>query len=245
MLAIRNLNKSFGSLHVLKDINLDLNKGEVMAIIGPSGTGKSTLLRCINHLEAPQSGTITIKDFHTDYGKIKKGEIRELRKHSSMVFQNYNLFKNKTTIQNVMEPLVVVQKMNKDEAEKIAEELLRKVGMLDKRDQYPSRLSGGQQQRVGIARAMSVSPDIILFDEPTSALDPELVGEVLTVIKDLSDQHCTMILVTHEMKFAEGAADQVVFMADGSIVEQGPPEQVLRDPKMERTRQFLKMAERQ
>lgn len=145
MLAIRNLNKSFGSLHVLKDINLDLNKGEVMAIIGPSGTGKSTLLRCINYLEAPQSGTITIKDFHTDYGKIKKGEIRELRKHSSMVFQNYNLFKNKTTIQNVMEPLVVVQKMNKDEAEKIAEELLRKVGMLDKRDQYPSRLSGGQQ----------------------------------------------------------------------------------------------------
>lgn len=140
---------------------------------------------------------------------------------------------------------MVVQKMNKDEAEKIAEELLRKVGMLDKRDQYPSRLSGGQQQRVGIARAMSVSPDIILFDEPTSALDPELVGEVLTVIKDLSDQHCTMILVTHEMKFAEGAADQVVFMADGSIVEQGPPEQVLRDPKMERTRQFLKMAERQ
>ena len=226
---------------VLSSVNQKFELGQFYAIIGKSGAGKSTLLSLLAGLDKPQKGKILFKNEDIE----KTGYTNHRKNNISLVFQNYNLFKNKTTIQNVMEPLVVVQKMNKDEAEKIAEELLRKVGMLDKRDQYPSRLSGGQQQRVGIARAMSVSPDIILFDEPTSALDPELVGEVLTVIKDLSDQHCTMILVTHEMKFAEGAADQVVFMADGSIVEQGPPEQVLRDPKMERTRQFLKMAERQ
>lgn len=244
MLTIRNLNKSFGSLHVLKNIDLDLNQGEVMSVIGPSGTGKSTLLRCINYLETPQSGTIEINDFKADYKKMTKQDIRGLRRHSSMVFQNYNLFSNKTALQNVMEPMVVVQKMKKEQAVPLAEELLRKVGVLDKRDQYPSRLSGGQQQRIGIARAMSVNPDIILFDEPTSALDPELVGEVLSVIKDLSDQHCTMILVTHEMKFAEGASDKVVFMAEGTIVEQGTPEQVLKHPKADRTRQFLTMTAR-
>ena len=239
---VRDLKKNFHHLEVLRGINLTVQEGEVVCVIGPSGGGKSTLLRCLNRLEEPSGGEIIVDGYTiTD----KKANVNHIRQNIGMVFQSFNLFAHLTVKKNIMLAPVDLKLMTKEEAEKKTMELLARVGLADKVNAYPHQLSGGQQQRVAIARALAMNPDIMLFDEPTSALDPELVGEVLTVIKDLSDQHCTMILVTHEMKFAEGAADQVVFMADGSIVEQGPPEQVLRDPKMERTRQFLKMAERQ
>ena len=187
MIKISNLNKSFGNQNVLKNISFKVSKGEIIAVIGPSGTGKSTLLRCMNYLEKPDSGKIEIGDFSVDFSNISKKEVYSLRRHSCMVFQQYNLFKNKTVIENLLEPLLHVKKMPKEEAIKLAEGLLKKVSMLDKKDEYPSRLSGGQQQRVGIARALAVNPDIILFDEPTSALDPELVDEVLNTIKSLSE----------------------------------------------------------
>ena len=241
MLRITNLYKSFGKLEVLKDISFEMKKGEVVAIIGPSGTGKSTLLRCINYLEKPNSGKIEIGDKVLDFSNIKKNEIHELRKHSCMVFQQYNLFKNKTVTENITEVLIYVQKKNKNEANEIAEKLLKKVGMYEKKDEYPSRLSGGQQQRVGIARALAVNPDVILFDEPTSALDTELVDEVLNTIKSLAESNITMIIVTHELEFAKNVADRVIFMHGGCIVEEGEANELLTNPKNEVTRQFLKI----
>lgn len=193
MLKIKNLSKSFGSNKVLNNISLEVNQGDVVAIIGPSGTGKSTLLRCLNYLEKPDSGEIQIGDFSANFDHITKAEIHQLRKYTSMVFQQYNLFKNKTVLQNVTEGLVIVQKKSKEEAEEIASRCLKQVGMYDKKDAYPSTLSGGQQQRVGIARALAINPEVILFDEPTSALDPELVQEVLNIMRELAEQKVTMV----------------------------------------------------
>ncbi len=240
MIEIQNLVKHFGTLKVLDGISFRLEKGQVLAVIGPSGTGKSTLLRCINFLERPNQGIIHIGDTQVNAAKASCKEILALRKHTSMVFQNYNLFKNKTALQNVMEPMVAVQGMSAQEAEKRALEILQLIGLSDKRDSYPSRLSGGQQQRVGIGRAMAVNPDVILFDEPTSSLDPELVGEVLEVIRNLARQHRTMIITTHEMNFARSVADRVIFLSNGKIAEEGTPEEVFDHPQQERTRQFLR-----
>ncbi|HGG0415627.1 TPA: amino acid ABC transporter ATP-binding protein [Clostridium sporogenes] len=239
MIKISNLHKSFNGVEVLKGINLDIRKGEVVAVIGPSGTGKSTLLRCMNFLEKPEKGIIEIEDLKVDVEKATKQQIHELRLNTSMVFQSYNLFKNKTALENIMEPLIIVKKMDKDKAKERALSILKQVGLEDKNDYYPSKLSGGQQQRVGIGRAMAVDPKIMLFDEPTSALDPELVGEVLEVIKKLAEQDTTMIIVTHEMRFAKSAADKVIFMDGGNIIEQGTPEEVFNNPKNERTIKFL------
>lgn len=241
MLKISNLNKSFGELKVLKDISFEVSKGEVVAIIGPSGTGKSTLLRCINYLEKPDSGIVEIEGTKYDFLNMNKKDIYDLRKHSCMVFQQYNLFKNKTVIENLTEALHFVQKREKLEAQEIAEKLLKKVGMFEKKYEYPSRLSGGQQQRVGIARALAVNPDIILFDEPTSSLDLELVDEVLNTIKALAEMKITMIIVTHEIEFAKNVADRIIFMDEGNIVEEGKPSDIFTNPKNERTKQFLKV----
>ena len=241
MVKIEHLYKEFDSYtKVLKDINLTINKNEVIAILGPSGTGKSTLLRCLNYLTVPTKGIIEIGDIRIDAENHTKKDVIELRKHSSMVFQGYNLFKNKTAIENVMEALVVVQKKSKEEAEKTALELLAKVGMLERKDFYPSKLSGGQQQRVGIARALAVNPNVLLFDEPTSALDPELVGEVLNTIKSLAEEGTTMILVTHEIGFAREVATRVLFMDGGQIATDGTPEEIIDHPENERIQQFLK-----
>ncbi len=239
MLEIKNLSKRFGEQQVLDHINLKIEKGKVFVIIGPSGTGKSTLLRCINALERPEKGTIQLENQIFDYENLSKSDIQALRTNTSMVFQNSNLYRNKTAFGNVTTPLILVKKLQKSEAEKVGLEYLEKVGMLGKKDAYPETLSGGEKQRVGIARALAVNPDIILFDEPTSALDPELVSEVLDVIKELARQHTTMLIVTHEMKFARNVADEVIFMEGGHIVEQAPPEELFGNPKEERTRQFL------
>ena len=220
-------------------INLKIEKGKVFSVIGPSGTGKSTLLRCINVLERPEKGTIRLENQTFDFENLSKSDIQMLRTHTSMVFQNSNLYRNKTALENITTPLILVKKMAKEEAEKIGLELLKKVGVLEKKDAYPETLSGGEKQRVGIARALAVNPDIILFDEPTSALDPELVSGVLDVIKELAKQHTTMLIVTHEMKFAKNVADEVIFMENGHIVEQGPAKEVFEHPKEERTKQFL------
>ena len=241
MVKIEHLYKEFDAdTKVLKDINLTINKNEVIAILGPSGTGKSTLLRCLNYLTVPTKGIIEIGDIRIDAENHTKKDVIELRKHSSMVFQGYNLFKNKTAIENVMEALVVVQKKSKEEAEKTALELLAKVGMLERKDFYPSKLSGGQQQRVGIARALAVNPNVLLFDEPTSGLDPELVGEVLNTIKSLAEEGTTMILVTHEIGFAREVATRVLFMDGGQIAADGTPEEIIDHPENERIQQFLK-----
>lgn len=242
MLEIRNLHKAFGSLEVLKGIDVDLEKGKVLAIIGPSGSGKTTLLRCINLLELPDQGKMKLSDRTLDFqpgGKLSKREVTELRKRTGMVFQSYNLFPHKTVIENIMEGPVVVQKKNKEQARKAAQGLLDKVGLGDRGDYYPHQLSGGQQQRVGIARAMAMEPDVLLFDEPTSALDPELVGEVLGVIKQLALEGRTMVIVTHEMKFAADVADHVILMDGGHIIEQGPPDQVINHPQSARAQQFM------
>lgn len=244
MIKIEHLYKSFGSTEVLKDINLSINRGDVVAIIGPSGTGKSTLLRCINYLVVPTSGTITVDDVTIDAKNYTKKQVRDLRHHLSMVFQNYNLFRNMTALRNVMEALIVVHKKSKKEAEEIALELLKKVGMEDRKDYYPSKLSGGQQQRVGIARALAVNPNVILFDEPTSALDPELVGEVLTVIKNLAQEGVTMLVVTHEIGFAYGIANKIVFMDEGRIAEIGTPKEILSHPTNPRLVQFLNIVKK-
>ncbi|MBC6695753.1 amino acid ABC transporter ATP-binding protein [Terrisporobacter mayombei] len=241
MIKLINIHKKFENIEVLKGVNLDIKKGEVIAIIGPSGTGKSTLLRCINFLEKADKGRIILDDIDIDMQNIENKDVEELRKNTSMVFQNYNLFKNKTALENVMEPLIIAQRKSKEEADKIAKDLLEKVGLLDKKDEYPSRLSGGQQQRVGIARAMGVNPKVMLFDEPTSALDPELVGEVLNVIRNLAKKHTTMIIVTHEMKFAREIADRIIFMDGGNIVEEGSPEEIFINPKNDRTVKFLNL----
>ena len=241
MVKIEHLYKEFDeNTQVLKDINLTINKNEVIASLGPSGTGKSTLLRCLNYLTVPTKGIIEIGDVRIDAENHTKKDVIELRKHSSMVFQSYNLFKNKTALENVMEALVVVQKKSKDEAEKIALKLLEKVGMLERKDFYPSKLSGGQQQRIGIARALAVNPNVLLFDEPTSALDPELVGEVLNTIKSLAEEGTTMILVTHEIGFAREVASRVLFMDGGRVLADGTPEEIIDHPENERIQQFLK-----
>ncbi|MCG7335645.1 amino acid ABC transporter ATP-binding protein [Sporosarcina sp. ACRSM] len=242
MISIQGLHKSFGELEVLKGIDLELEKGEVVVIIGPSGSGKTTLLRCLNILETPSAGTISLNGQKADFSKkVSKKEIDAVRRQSGMVFQQYNLFPHKTAIENVMEGPVIVQKVPKETARKKAEQLLRKVGLGDKLDFYPFQLSGGQQQRVGIARALALEPEVMLFDEPTSALDPELVGEVLQVMKDLANEGMTMVVVTHEMRFAQDAADVVIFMDQGKVVERSGPSEIFTNPKEERTRQFLNL----
>lgn len=240
MIKVTNLKKRFGDLVVLNGIDFEVKDGEVLSIIGPSGSGKSTLIRCLNFLERPDAGLIEIGGVKVDTEKCTSKEIRQLRLQTAMVFQNYNLFKNKTALQNVTESLIVVKKMPKKQAEELGMELLRTVGLEEKRDNYPATLSGGQQQRVSIARALALRPHAILLDEPTSSLDPELVTEVLQTIKKLAESDTTMIIVTHEMDFARDVSDHVIFMADGNIVEQGPPAEVLDNPQKDRTKQFLR-----
>ena len=237
MISIRNLKKSFGDLHVLKGIDLDVRRGEKVVVLGPSGSGKSTMLRCINALEDADSGTITVDDVEVT---SRRTNINRLREHLGMVFQRFNLWPHKTVLENIMLGQMVVSGRSKAEARERALKMLERVGLAAKADEYPVRLSGGQQQRVGIARALAMDPKAILFDEPTSALDPELVGEVLAVMKSLADEGMTMIVVTHEITFAREVADRVIFMDGGVIVEQGNPEDVLVHPKEERTRAFLK-----
>jgi cystine transport system ATP-binding protein len=242
MIEIRDLHKSFGSLEVLKGIDLKLERGKVLAIIGPSGSGKTTLLRCFNLLEVPDRGELTIGKQTMNFEAGKKARekaIVALRKQTGMVFQSFNLFPHKTAIENIIEAQVTVQKKSKSDSRKLAAELLDKVGLADKADFYPHQLSGGQQQRIAIARAMAVEPEVLLFDEPTSALDPELVGEVLKVIKQLAADGMTMIIVTHEMRFAADVADRVILMDGGVIIEEGPPENVLENPQSARAIQFL------
>ena len=240
LVDLKNIHKSFNKNPVLHGIDLTVKKGDVLVIIGPSGSGKTTLLRCINYLERPDEGTISIGDFSIDGKKASRKEILTLRRKTAMVFQHYNLFKNKTVLENVMEGLIVAKKTKASEARSISLDLLQKVGLEEKANEYPTQLSGGQQQRVGIARALALNPSVLLFDEPTSALDPEMVGEVLSIIKKIAGDGITMIIVTHEIDFAREVATEVVFMADGVIVEQGPPKDVLVNPKQDRTKQFLK-----
>lgn len=242
MIEIRNLHKSFGPLQVLKGVDLTVEHGQVMVIIGPSGSGKTTLLRCFNLLEVPDQGSLALNNIKLDFtpgGKIPQRSVLSLRQQTGMVFQSYNLFPHMTALGNVMEGQVTVQKRSKEEARAKALELLDKVGLADKADTYPHQLSGGQQQRVAIARAMAVEPEVLLFDEPTSALDPELVGEVLKVIKQLAREGMTMVIVTHEMKFAADVADRIILMDNGVILEQGTPQQVLVETKNPRALQFL------
>jgi L-cystine transport system ATP-binding protein len=251
VLSVRNLAKAFGSNVVLRDIDLDVRRGNVVALIGPSGSGKTTVLRSLNGLETPDAGTVTFAgpgtsgragtDLALDFSaKVSKKEISDLRDRSAMVFQHYNLFPHMTVLQNVIEGPVQVQKRKRAEAVADAEKLLARVGLADKRDAYPFELSGGQQQRVGIVRALALKPQLLLFDEPTSALDPELVGDVLGVIQELADEGWTMVIVTHELAFARQVADEVIFMDGGLVVERGPAAEVLRAPRQERTRQFVR-----
>jgi L-cystine transport system ATP-binding protein len=239
MLEIKNVKKSFKNLDVLKDVSLKIEDGEVVVILGPSGSGKTTLLRSISFLERADEGTLVLGEKTVSLKKASKKDINELRKNMAFVFQNYNLFANKTVLENVMEGLVVARKVPKKEARERALEALEWVGVLDKKDAYPSELSGGQQQRVGIARAVVLNPEVILFDEPTSALDPELVGEVLELIKKVAKKGITMIVVTHEISFAEEVASKIVFMDGGYVVEEGKPSEILVSPKEDRTREFL------
>ncbi|MCI7792259.1 MAG: amino acid ABC transporter ATP-binding protein [Lachnospiraceae bacterium] len=239
MVKLQNIHKSFGENHILKGVDLNIKKGEVIVILGPSGSGKTTLLRTINFLDPADEGSITVNDFKVDAKKHNKAEVIELRRKTAMVFQNYNLFANKTILENVMEGLVTVKKFKKSDAEEMSKNILNKVGLSERYDFYPSQLSGGQQQRAGIARALILDPDVILFDEPTSALDPELVGEVLNTIKNVAQTGITMIVVTHEIAFAKEVATRVIFMEGGKVVEQGPPEEILVNPKEPRTQQFL------
>lgn len=242
MISIKGLYKQFDKLEVLKGIDLDVAKGKVVVVIGPSGSGKTTMLRCLNVLETPTKGAISINDQSLDFSRtVPKKNIAAFRRLTGMVFQNYNLFPHKTALENVMEGPVIVKGEDKESARKKAQALLEKVGLSDKIDFYPSQLSGGQQQRVGIARALAMEPKVMLFDEPTSALDPELVGEVLKVMKDLANEGMTMIVVTHEMRFAREAADEVIFMDQGIVIERNKPEEIFTNPKEERTRKFLNM----
>lgn len=239
MLKVTNVHKSFGKNEILKGVDLTVEKGDVVVILGPSGSGKTTLLRTIDFLETADSGELAFDDIKTPLAHASKKTILNVRRKTGFVYQNYNLFANKTALENVMEGLVTARKIPKNKARETAERALEKVGLLDRMNYYPSELSGGQQQRVGIARAVAPNPDVVLFDEPTSALDPELVGEVLNVIKELAKDGTTMIVVTHEMSFAEEAASQVVFMDGGVVVEKGSPSQIFNRPKEERTKKFL------
>ena len=240
MLTLTNIYKKFGSNEVLKGVTLDVDEKKVVVILGPSGSGKTTLLRCTNFLEHADAGYITLDKRMVDVKEAENRDINYLRQNTTMVFQHYNLFNNMSAKQNVMEGLVTVHHMAKKEAQDIAEDYLTKVGLADRMDFYPSQLSGGQQQRVGIARALALKPKVILFDEPTAALDPELVGDVLAVMKKVAEDGMTMVVVTHEMQFAREVADTVVFMADGVIVEQGTPEDIFDHPQHDRTKQFLR-----
>ena len=244
MIKVEHLCKKFDTCEVLNDISFEIKEGSVAAVIGPSGTGKSTLLRCMNYLERPDKGVIEIGDVRLDVETATPESIRNLRRQTSMVFQNYNLFRNLTVIENILEPLVHVQKIPKKLALEEAYEYLDKVHLLDKAKEYPSRLSGGQQQRVAIARAMAVKPYVMLFDEPTAALDPSLVGEVMDVIRDLAGKHTTMIIVTHEMRFAKEVADEIIFMSDGVIVEKDVPKQIFQNPKNQKTKDFLQLIQK-
>ncbi|MDP4145112.1 MAG: amino acid ABC transporter ATP-binding protein [Bacillota bacterium] len=240
MIEIKGINKKFGKNEVLKGVDLKIDKGEVVVILGPSGSGKTTLLRCINFLEKADDGELTVGKKKVNFKHVNKKDILDIRRQTAMVFQGYNLFNNKTALENVMEGLVIARKVPKKEAEETSKKLLDKVGLSDKYNFYPSQLSGGQQQRVGIARALALNPEVILFDEPTSALDPELVGEVLSVMKNVAKEGITMLVVTHEMSFASDIASRVIFMDGGVVVEEGAPEDIFSNPKEERTRQFLK-----
>ena len=237
MLEVSDIHKSFGEREVLKGVSLSVDKGSVVAILGPSGSGKTTLLRCINFLEKADSGSLTFDGEPFDLARISRADTARLRRKTAFVFQSYNLFRNKTVLQNVTEGLVVARRMHKAQAEEIAVQMLQKVGMADRCSQYPHQLSGGQQQRVAIARALATSPEIIYFDEPTSALDPELTGEVLDVMRQLAAE--TMLVVTHEMGFARDVSSHVIFMEDGRIVESAPSAQFFTAPRQERTRAFL------
>ena len=236
LIKVNHLVKSFGDLEVLKDINVEVKKGEVVCIIGPSGSGKSTFLRCVNQLETPTGGEILYKGENLC---DKKADVRKFREEVGMVFQRFNLFPLKTVLKNVTMAPVLTKHKSRAEAEQLGMELLKKVGLESKASAKPDMLSGGQQQRVAIARALAMEPEALLFDEPTSALDPELVGEVLNVMRDLAKEGMTMIVVTHEMAFARDVADRVIFMADGYVVEEGTPEEVMGNPKEERTKAFL------
>jgi len=236
---LKSIHKSFGGLDVIKGIDLSIAKGQVVSLIGPSGTGKSTLLRCINCLEKADKESLQIEENQFDLESISKKDELWLRRNTAMVFQSFNLFNNKIVLENITEGLIVVKKMSKKQAEEKALEILSQVGLLDKKDEHPSNLSGGQQQRVAIGRALALEPKIILFDEPTSALDPELVNEVLMLIRDLAKQKRTMLIVTHEIGFARSVSDKVCFMDDGIILEQGSPQEVIDNPKNDRTKRFL------
>ena len=257
MLEIRNVQKTFrtyakpgffhrpgarkviSELPVLRGVDLTVEKGDVVAILGPSGSGKTTLLRCLNFLETADAGQLVFDGESFDLAHASRTDIARLRKKTAFVFQNYNLFRNKTALQNVTEGLIVARKLPKEQADEIGMKMLAKVGLADRADYYPRQLSGGQQQRVAIARALAADPEIIYFDEPTSALDPELTGEVLRVLRDLADQKTTMIIVTHEMSFARDVADRILFTDGGVVVEEGPAHQVIEHPHEERTKQFL------
>lgn len=237
MISVKNLNKSFGDLHILKDINESIEKGEKVVIVGPSGSGKSTFLRCLNLLEKPTSGEIFFEG--TDITKSSVKEVNLLREKMGMVFQHFNLFPHLTIKRNITLAPTKLKLMTKEEADKRAEELLKKVGLSDKADQYPAQLSGGQKQRIAIARTLAMNPDVILFDEPTSALDPEMVGEVLNLMKELAEDGMTMVVVTHEMGFAREVASRVMFMDNGVIAEQAAPEEFFGNPKSPRLKEFL------
>ncbi len=242
MIRVRGLHKYFGPLHVIRGVDLEVMPREVVCIIGPSGGGKSTFLRCLNFLEEPSAGTIEIDSVEIkarEPAREQRRHIREIRQKAGMVFQQFNLFPHMTALQNVIEAPVIVKRWSKEKATAKGEELLRWVGLSEKRDEYPSRLSGGQQQRVAIARALAMEPKIMLFDEPTSALDPELIGEVVEVMERLANEGMTMVVVTHELHFARDVADRVILMADGVWAEMGSPDQLFTNPKEDRTRQFL------
>ena len=257
MLEIRNVQKTFrtyakpglfhrpgarkvaNELPVLRGVDLTVEKGDVVAILGPSGSGKTTLLRCLNFLETADAGQLVFDGESFDLAHASRADIARLRKKTAFVFQNYNLFRNKTALQNVTEGLIVARKLPKEQADEIGMKMLAKVGLADRADYYPRQLSGGQQQRVAIARALAADPEIIYFDEPTSALDPELTGEVLRVLRELADRKTTMIIVTHEMHFARDVADRILFMDGGVVVEEGPAKQLIDHPREQRTKQFL------
>ena len=239
MIDIRNVTKSFDDFGALKGVSLQVEKGDVVAILGPSGSGKTTLLRCINFLEIADGGTMVFDGETFDLHSISKKDISRIRRKTAFVFQNYNLFLNKTVLQNVTEGLIIARKVNKEEAEKKAVAALEKVGMADRLDSFPSQLSGGQQQRVAIARALATDPEIIYFDEPTSALDPELIGEVLAVMRDLANEGMTMLVVTHEMNFARNVSNKVIFMENGQVIETSDSKSFFENPKEERTKLFI------
>ena len=239
MMEVRNIHKRFGKQEVLKGIDMDVAKGEVVTLLGPSGSGKTTFLRCLNFLERADEGSILLGETETIVNKANPKEILAHQRQTAMVFQNYALFHNKTARENIVMPLLLTKKRTKQEAYDLADALLEQVGLIERKDFYPSQLSGGQQQRIGIARALALNPKVILFDEPTSALDPELVGQTLTLLRDIAETGATMVLVTHEMKFAYEVSDKIVFMENGLVVEQGTPKAVFEQTKEERTKAFL------